>query len=210
MMNQFDLEDIRDKLEDDLQKQVVSSRVLLDRLRLIDEDSRKTAAYLDPNYAGFYYHLGKYIKPQNVIEFGFNLGLLTGCLFASCKTVKTFLALNKTKEDFIASRIGRSNIKLRFKGKSIYYCGSLFDRDFDKHVSKKSWDLIIINDEAGYDEHLQYLDFSWNCLGENGCIVSDYLNRHEPAKSAFVAFCESKTRKPVFFKTRYGTGIVQK
>ena len=85
MMNQFDLEDIRDKLEDDLQKQVVSSRILLDRLRLIDEDSRKTAAYLDPNYAGFYYHLGKYIKPQNVIEFGFNLGLLTGCLLLLVK-----------------------------------------------------------------------------------------------------------------------------
>ena len=107
-------------------------------------------------------------------------------------------------------RIGKANIKLKFKGEANFYIGSLHDQEFLDTFSPNSWDLVILNDETVYDKHLEYLDAAWPHVSEHGLIVAEYIDRHIPARDAFHAFCKSKNRQPVVFDTRYGTGLLKK
>ena len=209
-MIKYDLNELKVNVEANLKKQIVNSKILLDQFCLIDEDSRKTAAYLDPNYSCFYYHLGKYIEPNSLCEFGFDLGLLSSCFLISCKSVERFFGYKKQSEEFSSMRIGASNIKLVLKKEKNFYTGNLFDQEFIDIFSPNSWDLVILNCEDKYDKHLEYLEVIWSSLSENGLIIAEYIDRHTPGKDAFFAFCVSKNRKPVIFQTRYGTGVLQK
>lgn len=209
-MQHIDLDLLKSKIDADLQAKRISGRALLDRFSVIDNDSRKTAPYLDHRYAVFYYHLGKYVKPLSVLEFGFTLGLLSCSFLSSCKTPKHFLGFKEIGPDYVPIRLGKRNIRLVFKEDANFYVGKLHDPEFEDIFSPNSWDLIILNIETVYDKHLEYLDFVWPKVSENGLIIAEYINRHIPAKEAFSAFCQSKNRKPAFFETRYGTGILQK
>jgi hypothetical protein len=209
-MESVDLATLKGLLDHDLETGTVSGRAVLDRFRVIDEESRKTAAYLDHRYAPFYYHLGKRIRPKSLMEIGFTLGLLAGPFFVSCKTVERFVGFKEPSKDFLPTRLGKANIRQVFKGQAEYCVGNLYDSEFAHIFSPNSWDCIILNDETVYDKHLEYLDAVWPCLSEGGLIVAEYIDRHAPAGDAFLAFCESKNRRPQVFATRYGTGIVQK
>lgn len=209
-MKKIDLEWLSAIINSELDAGTISGRVLLDRLRLIDEDSRRTAPYLDHRYAPFYYYLGKHIKPLFVMEVGFSLGLLSASLFTSCKSAEMFFGYKENGPNFNPTRIGKSNINLKFKGKTNFHIGSVYDQEFIDIFSPNSWDLVILNDEATYDKHLEYLEAVWPKISEHGLIVAEYINRHVPAKDAFFAFCESKNRNPFLFETRYGTGLLQK
>jgi hypothetical protein len=209
-MENYDLNLLKNQLQQDLQKQLVSSRSLLDRFCVIDEASRKSPAYLDPNFASFYYHLGKYIKPKYMIEFGFDLGLLSGCFLTSCKAVEGFLGFREKSKEFASVRLGRQNIKKSCKGERNFYIGEIYDQEFESLFNLHSWDLAIFTDEGKYDKHLGYYDFIWSRMNDNGIIVAEYVGRHAPAKDAYFAFCKSKNREPLIFKTRYGTGLIQK
>lgn len=209
-INPMQLDELKEKLDHDLTAQLVSGSTLLNSMRLLDENSRRTAAYADPNYAPFYLHLGKYFKARNVLEIGFTLGLLSSSYFTSCKNSKYFLGFLERKEEYSSLRLGRSNIKLKFRGDADFYCGKLHDDKFLEKFSPNSWDLTILNEELVYDKHLEYLDFAWPQVSDGGLVVAEYIERHIPAREAFLAFCESKNRTPVFFGTRYGTGILQK
>jgi hypothetical protein len=94
-MQNIDLLNLKLLVESDLNSQLISGRNLLDTLLVIDESSRKTAAYVDHRYAPFYYHLGKYIQPESMIEIGFDLGLLSSCFLKSCHTVKNFIGFKE-------------------------------------------------------------------------------------------------------------------
>ena len=207
-MEKINLNYLLSKLNADLLSKKVSGRILLDRFRVIDEDSRKTAPYLSDNYATTYYHLGKYIEPKSVVEIGFDLGLLSACFLTSCKSVENFLGFKEASKDFASIRLGKKNIRLVFKKDADYYIGKLYDKEFDEKINLH--ELIILNIEQNYDKHLEYLDFMWEHLKEHGIIVAEYINRHTPAKEAFIAFCESKNREYIQIPTRYGTGICQK
>lgn len=209
-MQKIDLSSLKTNIDADLASRKISGSTLLDRFSVIDNDSRKTAPYVDHRYAVFYYHLGKYVKPLSVIEFGFNLGLLSCSFFTSCKSAKHFLGFKEVSSDYVPLRLGKRNVRLVFKGDAKFYIGKLHDQEFDDLFSPNSWDLAILNIETVYDKHLECLDLLWPQMSENGLIIAEYINRHIPAKDAFLAFCESKNRKPAIFETRYGTGILQK
>jgi hypothetical protein len=209
-MENYDIQVLQSKLNEDLNVGAISGRVILDRLRLIDEDSRKTAPYLDHKYAPFYYYFGKYIKPKTLLEIGFDLGLLSCSFLTSCKTVNNFLGFHEANSEYVSTRIGKSNIKLRFKNESNFYLGQIHDDQFQQYFLNHFWDVVLINEETSYDKHLDYLEFVWEQMSENGILIAEYINRHEPAKEAFEAFSHSKNRKSIIFQTRYGTGIIQK
>lgn len=204
------MDNLKLQLEELLEKQLVSSRVLLSSCRFIDENSRKTAAYQDNAYIPFYYHLGKFIAPQKMVEVGFYLGLLSGCFLKSCKSVKRFLAFQEKTDRFYSPRLGASNIQDVFKGDFEFYSGQLTDEKFTAKYTEESWDLAIVNEETQYDKHRVHLDILWEQLNLGGYIVMEYIEGWTPAKDAFNDFCKVKNRDPIRFKTRYGTGIVKK
>lgn len=206
----MDFETIAENLKRDLKDAKVAGQILLDRFAVISDLSRKAPAYLDNRYAPFYYYLGKYYNAINLMEIGFGIGFFSGCYLKSCKTVEDYLAFKPVKEEFFSFRIGKSNIKKVYKGNSDYYYGNLFDQEFSIKSSKKTWDLIFINLETTYDEHLQYLDYVYPLLSNQGLIVVDYLKANSPCHDSFEAFAMSKNRKIEYFNTRYRTGIIQK
>jgi predicted O-methyltransferase YrrM len=205
----MDLLELKKRLEEKLDKQI-TSRVFLDRMRVLDEESRKSAAYNDPRYIPFYYWLGSMIEPKSLVELGFRLGLFSANFLRSCKSVERFLGYQEKTAEFYSPRLGKSNVRDHYKGPLDIYVGSINDEEFENLLSKTQWDLAIINEEVGYDRHREYLDVIWSKLNLDGYIVMDYVNRHKPAGEAYMDFCRIKNREPVKISTRYGVGIIKR
>jgi len=193
-----------------LEREFVNGKILLDRMAMINESCRRSPAYSDPRYAPFYYHLGKFISPKNILSLNFGLGLLESSFLVSCKSVEHFMAFRRPAEEFFSFRMGVNNIKLNYKGVISVYINNMYDDEFVEKISPIKWDMVIINEEMNYDDHLSYLEFIWPYVAENGIVVTEYVKRNESASDAFFAFSESVNRPPISFETRYGTGILQK
>lgn len=204
------IEEIKSILDSKLSKQLVPARILLDKFRIIEENSRKTSAYTDPSWAPFYYYLGSIIKPRNVLEIGFKLGLLSGAFFKGCNTVEKFLGFQEQTEDYYSFRLGRANIKSCYKKEIDLYLGQLTDEDFLNKIKGNLWDLVMVNEQKDYDYYRMCLDLVWERTSSNGFILMDYAIAERQGKKAFSDFCKIKNREKYLFKTRYGTGIVQK
>lgn len=201
------LDDLKKNIEDCLSKQLISPRILLDNLRLIDEFSRKSGAYQDPFNFPFYYHLGKYLKPKSIMNFGLRLALNTCCFLRSCKTVEQIFAFEKVGSEFFSPRLAIANIKdLNKKIKINFYLGHL--EHFISDV--KNIDLIFYNEQLDQNEMQKSFELSWEVMNSDGFYIVDYVESNKSVKNAFIAFCKIANRDPVFIKTRYGIGIIQK
>jgi len=209
-MEKIELNLLKQKINDEIQAARISGRNLLDKFCVIDETSRKSPAYADITYSGFYYYLGKYLNPLSVLEIGFDLGLLSGSFFTSNKTANNFLGFREKSKEFASVRLGRQNIKKVMKGTRNFHIGTLYDEEFENLFLVSKWDLVLLTDEAKYDKNLEYLEFVWSNLSENGIIVCEYTARTTSVRDSFLAFCKNKNRQFVQFSTRYGTGLVQK
>lgn len=206
-MEKLSLDQIKKELDSELEKQTISGKNILDRFCVIDESSRKSAAYVDPKYAPFYYYLGKKIKAQSLLEVGFNIGLLSSSFLLSCKSVENFFGFKETTKEFNSDRIGKQNIKKNYKKNKNFYIGEIYEEKFNNLIKQNKWDVAIINEEQNYDKQLQYLETIWPHMSDFGIVVVEYINSHKASKEAFDAFGEDKNK--VQFKTRYGTGIIQ-
>lgn len=203
------IQDIKRPLVDKLRKQLIPARILLDKFRVIEESSRKAAAYTDPLYVPFYYYLGSLVTPKRVAEFGFRLGLISGSFFRGCRSTEHFLAFQEKSEDYYSSRLAKHNLKSAYKGDVDFYLGTIYDDDLENKFIARDWDLVIISDNRDYDYHRAILDLAWNSISDDGMIVSDNLSSIG-VKKAFSDFCQAKNREGEYFSTRYGIGIIQK
>ena len=203
----MDLQELRDLIDPALKKGAVSPRTLLDRLAVANETTRKTAGYQDPLFTPFYYHLGKHVEPKTLVEMGYGLGLLSSCFLTSCKSVKHFLAFEPASDSFYSPRLATVNVRRFYKGDLDFYCGKATDTAFMDQLCP--CEVASVHYESSLDDMRCCLDLLWEHLESDGFIVMDYLSKH-PGQEAFDTFCKIVNRKPVFFETRYGTGIVQK
>ena len=197
-----------EQIDTDLQRAAVSSTVILDRLCVVNEETRKSSSYVDSNYIPFYYHLGKYITPKNLLEIGVNLGFFSSALFKSCKSVENYLAFQSSTTSFFSKRLMFSNVKSSYKNNFDYYMGSTEDVAFHEKVNFTKWDLVFLNEERYYDKYAEVLDLAWDNLSETGLIVMDNVITNTASRDAFTSFSKNKNSK--IFKTRYGTGVVSK
>lgn len=205
----MDLKELENKLKLDLSNQIINGKIILDRFRVINEQSRKSSAYLDCRYAPFYYHLGKHIKPKSFLEIGFNLGLLSSSFLISCSSVENFLGYNEKQEN-LPLRLGKSNIRLVFKKDSDFYLGNTFDEEFLDKLNKRKWDFILIDKECGYDKSSEFFESAWEVLQDDGLMVVEHINHHKVTSRALIDFLDSKNRTFLNFDTRYGTAMIQK
>jgi hypothetical protein len=205
----MNLKDFSKDLDLKLKNQLISSRVLLDKLRLVDESSRKSGQYQDPLYLPFYYHMGKYIAPKSILQIGLNLGLEICCFLQGSKSPQYFFAFQNNDGSFYSERLAFSNIKdISKKINKEFYYGSIFDDEF---LSKlKNFDLILITEKNNFDKIMDALNIFWNNLNLDGFLVVDYLDYDKKIKKIFLDFCKTKNREGIVYETRYGVGIVQK
>src|SRR5262249_14158519 len=127
--------ELKERLEQKLNK-LYPSKVFLDKLRVIDEESRKTSPYSDPRYVPFYYWLGTMVEPVSLLEVGFRLGLFSACFLKGCKTVKKFLGFQQETEEFYSPNLGRANVRDNYKGESKVYVGSFMDEAFESMLDE--------------------------------------------------------------------------
>lgn len=204
------IEEIFSLLNKKLKSQIINPRILLDRLRLISEDSRKSSQYQDPNYLPFYYYLSKFIFPKNIVHVGLDLALPSCCFLQGSETVESMLCFQKKTQEFYSPRLAISNIK-DVKGKNFeidYYFGSVNDIEFIKKI-ERNFDLFLITEKFNNDDINEFLDTCWQYLNLDGFIVMDHINDRSK-KDIFSSFCKGKNRSFMKFDTRYGVGLLQK
>jgi len=195
------------EIDNQLKKQLISPRVLLDRLRLLDDTSRKSPQYQDPFNLPFYYNLGKFIKAKSVVQVGLDLGLEFCCYLTSNNQVESFLGFQNKSEGYYSNRMAISNIKdINNKVNINYYYGSIYDK-FIHDI--ENFDLLIVNEKNNFDYIKDAIYFFWEKLNEKGHILVNY-NSEDKIKNIFVDFCKVKNREPYFFNTRNRIGILEK
>jgi predicted O-methyltransferase YrrM len=203
-----DLQELKSKIEKKLDKQYPSG-IFLDRLRVIDEESRKTNSYTDPRYIPFYYWLGTLVCPENFVEVGFRLGLCSACFLKGCKTVKKFVGFQQRIEEFYSPNLGRRNVRDHYKNDMWLHVGGIHDEETRRLLTMTNWDMVII-DEFNYDTYRSILDVCWSHMSLNGIIAMDYINNHKPSWDAYHDFCKGNNRTSIVVNTRYGVGLVKK
>ena len=137
--------EIKKYIEEKLKKNL-PSHIFLDKMRVIEEVSRKSFAYNDSGYIPLYYWLGTIFPAKTLVEIGFRLGLLSGNFLKSCKTVNCFLALQEVRTgEYYSNRLGKANIKDSYKGYFNIHVGSANDEVFVTKLKALDIDLVIIN-----------------------------------------------------------------
>ena len=143
------LEELKESLEKDISKSLVSANVILRRFHVIDEMARDTILCTDNTYFPFYYHLGKYIEPESLLEIGFGTGLVSGTFMSTCSSVRQLYAFDKDS----SWRLGRTNVLNVNPNLSKYnFTMSLGNfKSIVSDISKQQWNLIFMNEIMEYD-----------------------------------------------------------
>ncbi len=188
----------------------LTGRVLLSTFRLMDESLRESSAYTDNRYAPFYYILGQELMAKNIIEFGFGIGIASGCCVRGCSVVENILAFQEVGKSYYSPRMGIHNLKNYFKGKLDVHVGHIHDEFFVIKAKSREWDLAILNEEADYGTLMEHMEFAWDALVCDGTLVMDRIGDNDHTRAAYSDFCRRKGRKARLFNTKYGVGVLTK
>jgi hypothetical protein len=198
-----------EKLDLDLKKSLINTKVLASNFKFIDELSKKNSSFNDNKYIPFYYHLGKYIKPEFFLEVGIDLGLIGGCFLQSCKTVNYYLGFQQKTENPWDKKIFESNIKKTYKNEIETYYGSLLDKNFLNLIETKKFDVAVINIQDNYDKLYTLCDFIYLNLNKNGFMVIDFI-KNKKNEEIFFNIVNGYKKEYKVFDTRHGTGVLKK
>ena len=199
------------KLKSKLSAQAISTRALLDKLRLIDESSRKSSQYQDPRYLPFYYYLSRLQDSKSLLHVGFDLGLPSCCFLQGCSSVNRMVCFQRKSSSFYSPRIAISNIK-DIKGKNfdvLYHYGSLLDKEIEA-VMSLGFDSILITERMNDDQMNEALNLCWEWLNLDGILCIDHSTSDKHMGEMIKDFCKAKDRQFSAFETRYGAVVVQK
>lgn len=203
------LQELKKRINHKLQSGTIPPKVLQSQFRIGFD--RPVLLFDDPTYLPFYYHLGKILnKTKNLLEFGFDLGLPSGCFIKNCESIDTFASFRKKTDQYYTKRLGLSNIHNILRKKFDLWIGDESDPEFIKIVLSRKWDCVIICDNKQKEQtYRAYLDLVWNQMMYEGLIIVDFL-KEPPVKSAYQSFCKIQNRQTFTIDTSRGTGIIQR
>lgn len=190
------------ELQNRIDKQLIDPRIFLNDL-IFDETAKNGVIYNDPRFLPFYLHLGRLIKPKNVLVWNLGDGVTTSFFLKYCDSVEKVITIDS--ED---TYIGNSNIRFNFDGQIETYVMNL-NQFITNNVLNFELDLIFINREMLYDQYMLFLEFVWSFLRKKGLIVLDYINRDQ-VKEAYSDFCKVKNKDQCLVNTRYTVGLIEK
>jgi hypothetical protein len=193
-----------------LRKSALSCRVLLSRFGVPDPRLKSDSYFNDPSFIPFFFHLGKYIKPVNVLEFEVNLGICSGLFLSRCKTVKHLSCFQQRSPVHYSLDFAKHNIRLYYRHDLDIYYGNHHDEQMIEKIQARKWDLIIVNGKYGYDQNMQIFDMVWDFLTPDASLIVDYIDYDKNVNQAYSDFCKIKNRDRIKFKTRYGVGVITK
>jgi hypothetical protein len=203
------LKELKIKLENDLNKSLISSSCLLDNLSIMNEDSRKSSSYVDPKNIPFYYYLGKHFISNNLLEIGVGAGLNSACYLKSVKLIDNYLGFQQKTSEFYTKRFAEKNIKKNVKSLEIYH-GNINDKEFNEKLIKNKWNLAIFDIEESYDKTLFKLTEVWKNLNYNALLVINQVKSSDIINKVFVNFLKINNVGGEILNTRYGVGLILK
>lgn len=198
-----------DQLDIDLKKSLVGTSLLTSNLKFIDELSKKSSAYNDNTYIPFYYHLGKYLKPERLLEIKVDLGFTGSCFLKSCKTPEYYLGFQPKMEIPWNKNLYISNIKKNYKKELGLYYGKFLDKKFLDLVEEKKIDAAIINTKDDHDNLFTLCDFIYLNLSNNGYLIIDFI-KNSRNEEIFFNIANGYKKEYKVFNTRNGTGVIKK
>lgn len=201
---------VEEKIRDRLDRGAMTSRAVLSTFRMLDEGSRLSPSYLDSRYAPFYYFLGQELRASTVLEFGFGIGIPSGCYVRGHKDTDAILSFQESGKTYYSPRIGIHNVKNYFRGVLDVYVGQIHDDAFVDKAKARKWELALLNEECGYGDVLERLEFAWDRLGLGGTVALDHVSSHDPTGAAYRDFCRRKGRSSRIIPTKYGVGVITK
>lgn len=201
------MEDFVKSINASLKRAPLSAKVLLSRFGIVDQNFHTLT---DPRYLPFYYYLGKHLKPRRVLEYGVQLGLCSSLFFIHSKECEEYLGLQNIR-DLYQTRLARRNLRTVLKKRKFgIHIGSFFDAAFESYVVDRNWDLVLIPTVYPYDQTMQILEFIWDRMSKDGCLIIDRVHYDKKVGEAYSNFCKIKNRSMCVFKTKYGVGLLRK
>ena len=204
------LEEAADEIESRLSKGTISSRTVLGRMSLVDQESSAGPSYQDPSYFPYYFHVGRVLNPARLLCVGLDLGLQAGCVLQGCESPELMSAIQPPPGHPYSPRIAVANIrKVTSRGFSIsVHVGGLADPYF-AGILPSYFDLAFVTSPLGADSMMDHMHQCWDGLKEGGFISVDRLS-NVGAEDIFRDFCKSRSVPFRLFGTRYGCGIAKK
>jgi hypothetical protein len=203
------LQDLKKRISKKLESSALSPKILKSHFKIGTD--RPVYLFDDPTYMPMYYQLGKILNnTKTLLEFGFDLGMPSGCFIKGCPDVEHFLAFRKKDDLYYSKRLGAANIHNIWKKKFDFWIGQETDAEFVKAVLLQKWDCVIIADQGKKEgDYRSYLDLVWNQMRSGGVVVIDFLKDHN-VRDALQKFCRLQNRESMSLETIRGTGILQK
>lgn len=189
-------------LQEKLDNPTIHSKHLLNNVVLINNKDRETATFTDPCYLPFYYHLGKICKAKSIVHIDYKLALEDVCFIQGALS-ESWVGYNPCSDDDHESiNLALNNVK-RFC-KKVKKCVEL--KDFEESVAK-GHDVFIVT----HVNHLKvFRNDIWDNLFPEGLLIVDNIYADEDGDGKLTDFAKSVNRIPIFFRTRYGIGIVER
>lgn len=198
-----------EQIENDLEKSIITTNILTSNFKFIDQLSKRSYSFNDNKYIPFYYYLGKYIKPQSILEVGIDLGFISSCFLKSCKTVEYYFGFQPKNDILWDEKLYKSNVKKNYKNNIETHYGKLLDKKFLEIIEEKKFDLAIINTKDNYDDLFTICDLIFINLNNNGYFVMDFI-KQDKNKKIFFNIANGYKKEYKVFDTRYGTGVIKK
>jgi hypothetical protein len=176
------------------------------RCQTLDRDARASVAFQDPTFLPFYYYLGLLVPASRVVVIGFGLGLETVSYLKSKPPIKSLLSVHDPAGSYYNPRIGRSNVLNSVKMEPNIIVGTIYSKEFESALEKKTWNTVLICGQRNHDEVLSTLNYVYEHLEEGGVIAIEGT-RTPAVKAAFHNFCLGKNREDFFVGSRYGHGL---
>ena len=207
--SKLSFESLASDLSSRLASQSVTSSVLLGGARLIDDSSRLSGQYQDPNYLPFYYHVGRVFDPGRILCVGLDLGLQVSCLLKGCSQPESAFCIQEKSDSFYSPRLAISNVRAsagrRFP--VAVHVGGLNDPGVFE--SCRGIEAAIITGEMAGDPLMESMSLCWSMLSDGGILCVDRLSCGH-SEDVFRDFCRARGASSAFFGTRYGSGIASR
>jgi hypothetical protein len=135
-------------------------------------------------------------------------GLSLASFLLGNKTAERVLAFEATGDEFYSPRL--SKVRCAYRKRFGVRVGSPFEDHFQEGLLSDKWDLVLIDKEMTYDDHMSYLRMVWPQMSQDGWLIMDRIYYHKPAGRALHDFCRTYNKDPSIIKSKYGMGIVRR
>jgi len=196
-----------DEIGSRLKRRIIPPKAILGRLSVIDETSRLTGPYQDPDYLPFYFHAGRVLDPRRIICVGLDIGLHVSCLLQGCSEPECCLCVQPPSSEYYSPRIALSNIRSVTSRR--FPVSAAVSRLEEVEFPAAGFDMALITSRLPGDSTLDSLEACWRVLSDDGTILVDRLSEGS-TKEVFADFCKAKNVEFRAFETRYGTALARK